>query len=215
MTWANFYLVCFAVGLAFSLLSFFAGGARWHLHLPHLPHAMHGSIGHGPAASGHSGAVKGGSHGHVGQVSPFNFVSFAAFLAWFGGTGYLLSRFWTIWFAMGLGIALLSGVTGAGIIYLFLSKVLISEEENLDPADYEMTGVLGRTSVPIRPGGTGEIIYSQAGTRKTCGARAEDGTAIAKGSEVIVTRYEKGIAYVRLWTEMTGEQSPADSTAEH
>jgi hypothetical protein len=138
-------------------------------------------------------------------------VSFAAFLAWFGGTGYLLTRFWTIWFAMGLGIALLSGVTGAGIIYLFLSKVLMSEEENLDPAEYEMTGVLGRTSVPIREGGTGEIIYSQAGTRKTCGARAEDGTAITKGVEVIVTRYEKGIAYVRLWTEMTGEQPSAEA----
>ena len=196
MTWANFYLICFAVGLAFSLFSFFGAGIRWHVHLPHLPHVMHG-----PGASAHSVTAKGG------QVSPFNFVSFAAFLAWFGGTGYLLSRFWTIWFAMGLGIALLSGVTGAGIIYLFLSKVLMSEEENLDPADYEMAGVLGRTSVPIRQGGTGEIIYSQAGTRKTCGARAEDGTAIAKGSEVIVTRYEKGIAYVRLWTEMTGEES--------
>jgi hypothetical protein len=199
MTWANFYLICFAVGLAFSLLSFFAGGMRWHLHLPHLPHAAPGSV----------------THGHAGHISPFNFVSFAAFLAWFGGTGYLLTRYWTIWFAMGLGIALLSGVTGAGIIYLFLGKVLMSEEENLDPAEYEMTGVLGRTSVPIRQGGTGEIIYSQAGTRKTCGARAEDGTAIGKGSEVIVTRYEKGIAYVRLWTEMTGEQSPADSAAEH
>jgi hypothetical protein len=138
-------------------------------------------------------------------------VSFAAFLAWFGGTGYLLTRFWTIWFAMGLGIALLSGATGAGIIYLFLGKVLMSEEENLDPADYEMTGVLGRTSVPIRQDGTGEIIYSQAGTRKTCGARAEDGGAIAKGCEVIVTRYEKGIAYVRLWTEMTGEQPSAEA----
>jgi len=102
---------------------------------------------------------------------------------------------------------LLSGITGAGIIYLFLSRVLTSEEENLDPADYEMPGVLGRTSVPIRQGGTGEIIYSQAGTRKTCGARAEDGAAIAKGTEVIVTRYEKGIAYVRLWTEMAGEES--------
>jgi hypothetical protein len=210
MTWANFYLVCFAVGLAFSVISFFAGGVRWHLHLPHLPHAMHGAITHGPVASGHSVSVKGGARGQAGPVSPFNFVSFAAFLAWFGGTGYLLTRFWTVWFAMGLGIALLSGVTGAGIIYLFLSKVLMSEEENLDPADYEMTGVLGRTSVPIRQGGTGEIIYSQAGTRKTCGARAENGTAIAKGSEVIVTRYEKGIAYVRLWTEMTGEQSLAE-----
>jgi hypothetical protein len=71
--------------------------------------------------------------------------------------------------------------------------------------------VLGRTSVSIRQDGTGEIIYSQAGTRKTCGARAEDGTAIAKGAEVIVTRYEKGIAYVRLWTEMTGEQPSAEA----
>jgi len=111
----------------------------------------------------------------------------------------------------GFRVALLGGVTGAGIIYLFLSKVLMSEEENLDPAEYEMTGVLGRTSVPIREGGTGEIIYSQAGTRKTCGARAEDGTAITKGVEVIVTRYEKGIAYVRLWTEMTGEQPSAEA----
>jgi len=208
MTWATFYLVCFAVGLAFSLLSFFTAGVRWHLHLPHLPHAP---VTHGPVAGGHSASVKGGAGGQSGQISPFNFVSFAAFLAWFGGTGYLLTRFWTIWFAMGLGIALLSGVTGAGIIYLFLSKVLMSEEENLDPADFEMTGVLGRTSVPIRQGGTGEIIYSQAGTRKTCGARAEDGTAIAKGAEVIVTRYEKGIAYVRLWTEMTGEQPSAEA----
>jgi len=209
MTWANFYLICFAVGLAFSLLSFFAGGVRWHLHLPHLPHAMHGPTTHVPAG-GSLANVKGGARMRGGQVSPFNFVSLAAFLAWFGGTGYLLTRFWTIWFAMGLGIALLSGVTGAGIIYLFLSKVLMSAEENLDPADYEMAGVLGRTSIPIRQGGTGEIIYSQAGTRKTCGARAENGTAIEKGSEVIVTRYEKGIAYVRLWTEMTGEQSSTE-----
>ena len=113
MTWGNFYLVCFVVGLAFSLLSFFTVGVRWHLHLPHLPH---GFIGHGPVAGGHAVSVKGGARTQAGQISPFNFVSFAAFLAWFGGTGYLLTRFWTIWFAMGLGIALLSGVTGAGII---------------------------------------------------------------------------------------------------
>jgi hypothetical protein len=94
---------------------------------------------------------------------------------------------------------------GGGIVFLFLSKVLTSEDENMDPADYEMVGVLGRTSISIREGGTGEIIYSQAGTRRTCGARSEEGVAIAKGVEVVVTRYERGIAYVRLWTEMSGE----------
>jgi hypothetical protein len=49
-------------------------------------------------------------------------------------------------------------------------------------------------------------VYSQAGTRRVCGARSEDGTAIPKGTEVVVTRYEKGIAYVRLWSEMSGDQ---------
>ncbi len=99
-----------------------------------------------------------------------------------------------------------SGLVGGGIIFLFLSRVLISDEENMDPADYEMVGVLGRVSSSIREGGTGEIIYTQMGTRRVCGARSDDGTAIAKGTEVVVTRYEKGIAYVRLWSEMSGEK---------
>jgi ribosomal protein L35 len=60
-----------------------------------------------------------------------------------------------------------------------------------------MVGVLGRMSIPIRPGGTGELIYSQEGTRHVTGARSEDGIAHPKGAEVMVTRYEKGIAYVR------------------
>ncbi|HLB89961.1 MAG TPA: hypothetical protein VJK29_20045 [Terriglobales bacterium] len=217
MTWADFYLICFAVGFAFSLLSFLAGGLRWHFRLPHLPHAHLPApriqVGHGPAVAGHgaahppAGGGKAVMGGQPSQISPFNFVTMTAFLAWFGGTGYLLTRYWSVWFAMGLGIAVLSGLAGAAIVFLFLSKVLISQEENLDPADYEMVGVLGRISVPIRAAGTGEIIYSQAGTRRTCGARAEDGSAIAKGNEIVVTRYEKGIAYVRLWTEMAGEES--------
>jgi hypothetical protein len=65
--------------------------------------------------------------------------------------------------------------------------------------------VLGKLAVPIREGGTGELIYSQMGTRRVCGARSETGTAILKGTEVVVTRYEKGIAYVRLWSELSGD----------
>jgi hypothetical protein len=110
-----------------------------------------------------------------------------------------------VWVGLGLLLSVGSGLVGGGIIFLFLSRILISDEENMDPADYEMVGVLGRLCVPIREGGTGEIIYSQVGTRRVCGARSEDGGAIAKGAEVVVTRYEKGIAYVRLWSEMSGE----------
>jgi hypothetical protein len=71
-----------------------------------------------------------------------------------------------------------------------------------------MVGVLGRMSIPIRPGGTGELIYSQEGTRHVTGARSEDGIGIGKGAEVMVTRYEKGIAYVRPWEDPAGEAEP-------
>jgi hypothetical protein len=159
-------------------------------------------VAHGPGAAQTQGTHQGAQGSNV---SPFNPPSLAAFLAWFGGTGYLLTRFSAVWVGLGLLLSVISGLVGGGIIFLFLSRVLISDEENMDPADYEMVGVLGRLCVSIRAGGTGEILYSQAGTRRVCGARSEDGSAIAKGAEVVVTRYEKGIAYVRLWSEMSGE----------
>jgi membrane protein implicated in regulation of membrane protease activity len=206
MTWADFYLICFAVGFLLSAISFIAGGLRWHLHLPHFPHGGgHVHVGHGPVTHGTGGNATAAHAGHAAPVSKFNFITLTAFLAWFGGTGFLITRFSGIWFALGLLISVAAGLVGAAIVFMFLTRVLISHEENMDAADYEMVGVLGRTSIPIRAGGTGEIIYSQAGTRRTSGARSEDGSAIEKGAEIVVTRYDKGIAYVRLWEEMSGE----------
>jgi membrane protein implicated in regulation of membrane protease activity len=216
LTWSDFYLTCFAVGFLLSAVSFIAGGLRWHLHLPHLPHAGghvmggHASVGHVPTAA-NTGAATSAHAARQSSVSPFNFVTLTAFLAWFGGTGFLITRFSSLWFALGLLIAMAAGLFGAAIVFLFFSRVLISREENMDSADYEMVGVLGRISMPIRAGGTGEIIYSQAGTRRTCGARSEDGNAIEKGAEVVVTRYDKGIAYVRRWEEMSNEESRTDN----
>jgi membrane protein implicated in regulation of membrane protease activity len=207
MTWSDFYLICFAVGFFFSVLSFALAGLHWHLpfnlHLPHgwglAPGAAHGPVG------GHMAGPHGHAPGSGGAVSPLNPVTTAAFLAWFGGTGYLITRFSSILSVLGLLLAMAAGLVGAAIVFLFLTRVLISHEENMDPADYEMVGVLGKISIPIRAGGTGEIIYSQAGTRRTCGARSENGNAIGKGAEIVVTRYDKGLAFVRLWEEMSGE----------
>ena len=214
MTWADFYLICFAVGFCFSFFSFLFGGSRaGRLHLPHF----HGHVGgahlpsagapaaHGPVVAGHAPVAGAGTHAQQDSgVSPFNFVTLTAFLAWFGGTGYLLTRYSGLWVGFGLLASVTSGLIGGSIVFVFLSKVLISEEENMDPADYEMVGVLGRVCSSIREAGTGEMAYSQMGTRRVCGARSDDGTAIAKGTEVVVTRYEEGIAYVRLWSEMSG-----------
>jgi hypothetical protein len=213
-TWADFYLICFAVGFCFSFFSFVFGGARFgRMHLPHL----HGPGTHVPSAHfpGHGGSSPGGPQiagaetrtgGTGADVSPFNLATLTAFLAWFGGTGYLLSRYSTLWVGLGLLASVASGLMGGGIVFVFMSKVLMSREENMDPGDYEMVGVLGHVSSSIRAGGTGEIVYSQMNRRRACGARSEDAGAIAKGTEVIVTRYDKGIAYVRLWSEMSDER---------
>jgi hypothetical protein len=210
MTWANFYLVCFGVGFVLSVVSFLGGAfrlhlpGRLHLHLPHLGHAHVPHIPAGRFPAGHVGAAHGATGLRAGaSVSPFDFTTLMAFLAWFGGIGYLLATYSRVWALVGLGIATLSGLGGASIIFLFLSRVLLAHEASLDPHDYEMLGVLSRVSVPIRPGGTGEIVFSQGGARHACGARSEDGEEIAKGAEVVVTRFERGIAYVRRWDELT------------
>jgi membrane protein implicated in regulation of membrane protease activity len=178
MNWAEFYFACFVFGFGLSVLALLGGSVR--LHVPHL-HLHHGHMG------------RGGSW--------FNMATIAAFLAWFGGTGYLLERYYSVWFVLALGISIVSGIGASAVVFWFVAKVLIEREAPLDPADYDMVGVLGKLSNPIRAGGTGEVIYSQEGTRRVAGARSEDGAAIPKGTEVVVTRYEKGIAYVRAWDE--------------
>jgi len=194
MSWAIFYLVCFLIGVTLSVLSFVGGT----LHLPHVHvHVPHAHI---PHATGHVATRQGGQ---TAEMPFFNFATVTAFLAWFGGSGYLLTRYSAFTVTVIMLIAVVVGLLGAAFIFLFLVKFLMKHDRELDPADFDRVGVLGRVISPIREGGTGEIIFSQAGTRQTCGARSESGDALAKDTEIVVTRYEHGIAYVRKWDEMS------------
>jgi hypothetical protein len=205
--WAIAYLVCFLVGVTLSALAFLGGG--WHIphvnvHTPHVP--VHTPHVHVPTPHGGHIATPHAAGAHAaaqGAEMPFiNFGTIAAFLVWFGGAGYLLTRYSTLVVSIVLLVAVIVGMIGASIIFWFVAKLLMKHDRELDPADYERVGVLGRIISPVRQGGTGELIFSQEGTRHTCGARSENGEALAKGTEVIVTRYERGIAYVRRWDEM-------------
>jgi membrane protein implicated in regulation of membrane protease activity len=187
MTWAVFFLCCFVAGAVFSIVSFISG----HMHV---------HFGHHGGAHVHSGH---GGHAGKGDVSPMNPSTIAAFLVWFGGAGYLAVVYYQAWFAVALGVATLSGLVGGSVIFWFLAKFLLGHEKELDPADYEMVGVLGSVSGTIRADGTGEILYSRDGTRRAAVARSEEGSRIPLGTEVVVTRYENGIAYVKRWDEMS------------
>lgn len=206
MTIMDIYLICFIVGLLLSLTSFLFGTLHLHLHahLPHLGHGLHiPHLGHVTPVGHASPGGSGGAGGNGAEMPLFNFGTITAFLAWFGGVGYLLTRHTHMYAVAGVGLSLLAGAAGAAIVFLLVAKVLMKHEKNLDPADYSMIGVLGSVVSTIREGGTGEIVYSQEGTRRVTGARSDAGTAISKGTEVVVTRYEKGIAYVRPWEELS------------
>jgi membrane protein implicated in regulation of membrane protease activity len=217
MTWPDIYLLCFAIGALWALLALLLGG--FHLGHSASPHSLHGPTIDGPSVHGAS------AHGHAGHAHLFghplsqgdlakavaNDVSriagminpscAAVFLAWFGGVGYLLTRHSGLGFWINLIVAVAVGCAGAFILTAFL-RFLESREQPLNPADYDMVGVLGRVSSAIRPDGVGEIIYVRDGARKPLSARSDDAQPIARGEEVIVTRYEKGIAYVRTWDAM-------------
>lgn len=200
MTWEGFYLVCFGVGFVFAVLGFLGGVLDWplshvfHLHLP-----------------GHAGHHGGASHGH--GHSAFNFATAMAFLAWFGGMGYLLSIGGHLPALLVVGAAVVSGFAGGAIVFVFLTRVLLRHEQAPDALDADMIGVLARVTVPIREGGTGEIVYSQAGTRKSSAARNERPGGIPRGVEVVVTRFERGIAFVRPWDELTGSEELLPETS--
>jgi hypothetical protein len=194
----NWYLICFGVGLVLSVLAFVSGFG--HLQFGHL-HLGHFHLGHAHAGHLHTHAPHGG---HDSSLSPLNGFTLLAFLCWFGGAGYLLRRFSSLWGMGVFGLAVLSGLAGAGIIFWFLARVLLPRERVLLAEDTEMTGVLARVSSPIREGGTGEIAYSQGGARRAAAARSDAGAPIERDVEVVVLRYERGIAYVRPWSELEG-----------
>lgn len=186
MTWEHFFLGCFLFGFLFSLVGVLASSAHLHFH----GHGFHG---------GHLSHA----HGHQAASSKFNFGTITAFLTWFGGTGYILTSWGRFGLALIFFLAAAVGLIGAAIIFLVVARLLAPGDQPLDPADYRIIGALGTVTSPVRANGTGEMIYVQQGRRAAVAIRSENGGPIPKGREVVVTRYEQGIAYVREWEELT------------
>jgi membrane protein implicated in regulation of membrane protease activity len=211
MTWSDLYLGCFIVGFSLSLLSFLAGAV--HIHMPFKMHwpfhgwhiGHHGGLGggHGAAGGSSQGPAHGGSRGGNSHVSWFNASSVLAFLAWFGGIGYILAVHSTMVAVVALLIAAGSGLAAAWIVFKFMVKLMNEEGSYLKDEDYRHEGIVATVTMPIRENGIGEIVFLQGGVRKSAGARSHDGKPLELGAEVVTERYENGIAYVHRWSEFT------------
>jgi hypothetical protein len=174
------FLAIFVFGALFTLVSAVLGAV--------------GGIGHGHFHHGHASDVHGSSDTWLSGSA------ITAFLTCFGAAGYLLTTLseWALP-AVVLG-AVLGGAAGAALIARYLSLVLQGTRV-MDPDDYRLEGTIGHITVSIPAHGTGEVVFSKAGTRRSEAARSLDHSPIPRGTEVVIAEYENGTASVQPWAE--------------
>jgi transcriptional regulator with XRE-family HTH domain len=135
MTWSDFYLICFLVGFGAQR----AGAAGRHgapaysapARAPRGPYAARR-----PARAARR-------PGSISEPWPPSWPGSAARdICWSILPRLVRGR---------RGVATLSGLGAAAVVFWFLAKVLMADDVPLDPADYDMVGVLGRTTIPSVP----------------------------------------------------------------
>ncbi len=189
-----FYLGSFLFGLLFSAFSHLLGVAHVGAHLPKTFHG-HGFGSHGASPDGHGGGHRGLSGRAAGGL--VNPASILAFVSWFGGVGYQARHALGLVTPASIACGLAGGSVAAVVVWWFLVKVILPQDRALDPEDYRLPGTAARVSSTIRPGGTGEIVFEQAGVRQASAARAADGTGLARGASVVIVEHERGVALVQ------------------
>ena len=203
---ANLFLSIFLFGLIFTVasivLGFAQGGDFGAGHDATVDVGGHADA--GGADTGHLGGHDAQAHAHSDSSahhagpSVFNVPTIMAFLTWFGGAGFIFRQTLGAGWFVAVPLALVSGVVGGAIMFALLARVLWPMmSKPMSTSDYDLPGTPARVVSSIREGGVGEIVYEKGGTRFTAGARSEDGYAITRGAEVVIVRYERGLAYVQ------------------
>lgn len=190
------FLGLFLFGLVFTVLSFVLGFAQLELHIPGVDGF---ELGTGDGHAVHTDA----------SPSPFSVSTILAFVTWFGGIGYLLNTLDTLPAVAVLGLSGLGGLIGASIVFFVLARLLLpGQTAPLREDDYRVEGTLARVSLPMSGERVGEIRFTKGGTARSEGARSADGSLLSRNTEVVVLRYERGIAYVEPLDKLLAERTP-------
>jgi len=172
------YLICFGVGLLFTIVSALIGDVFGGHGIDHA--ADVGTHGHAEAGYEHTG---------MPGLSPFSPTTIASFITAFGGLGLIFSRIEAtkrVWISAPL--AALGGLAIAGGVFLIFNKVFSKTQSSSEGRVATLVGVQATVITPIPQHGVGEIAYVQAGSRYTAPARTETGAAVTGGATVKITR---------------------------
>lgn len=211
----------------------FSGHVGHTSDIGHAGHANGGSANAGSAGA-HAGPaahathpIDGSSHESAkvtSSASPFNLMTLMTFLTWFGGAGYILYVLASWPLILSLIGAVVAGIIGGWLVYLLLVKFFLAGAVSTDPSAREVVGSIARVTIPITKDAPGEVVYTLDGARHSDGARSLDALPIPGGTEVVIVRLERGIAYVQPWSRFVDESvttqrkasldSPPDKSSE-
>ena len=170
------YLVCFGVGLLFTIVS-----------------AVMADVFGGHGAGGAEGA---GGHAEAGfdsndmpGFSPLSPTTIAAFITAFGGFGMVLSKFEaTNNPLLSVPLSLAGGFLVSAALFMLFRAIFSRTQSSSEARVSKLVGTVGTVITPIPANGVGEVAYVTGGSRYTAPARAMGTGEIANGAAVKITR---------------------------
>lgn len=177
MTVGVFFIGLLAVGVVYAVI---AGAAGW------LSDLGGGDI--HVDASGHLDA---------GHPHPISGTTIATFVTGFGGGGTVAHYLFELSLGGSLAVATTTGVLLAAAAFFILELIFKHTQAGSEFAVGEMVGREGAVITAIPADGTGEVAYTVKGQRESAPARSHDGTAIAKGRQIMIEKVVGSTLYVR------------------
>jgi len=169
------YAICLVAGLVFTIISAFFG---------------HLFGGHAEVHVGMDGQADGGlgSDGVQGMsiLSPTVMASFVTAFGAFGLIYCNLDLTSNPW--INAPLSLVSGLVVAVLVLWMFNSMFKKVEGSSESRVAQLVGQMAAIVTPIPVNGVGEISYTQAGSRYSAPARAEQGGPIAGGQTVRITR---------------------------
>jgi membrane protein implicated in regulation of membrane protease activity len=190
------YLVCFGVGLLFTIVSAFMADVFGG-------HEIGGDTGGSDGAGGdaHAGA---GGHSEAGFGShdmpgfaPLSPATIASFVTAFGGIGMILTKVnATSSVVISAPLAAVGGLTVAACVLWLFRTVFRHTQGSSESRVADLIGASATVITPIALNGVGEIAYVDGGSRYTAPARSEGGLSVGNGQTVRITRIVGTTYYV-------------------
>lgn len=167
------YFITFAIGLVWAIFVLVAGGSGE----VGVPNADVGDISFGDLDSFDMGSVE------VSAISP---ITISTFITTFGGIGIITRQAFGFSVPASLMAATGSGLLLSGLMFLFYTKFLIGSQGSSEVQVQQLVGQIAEVTVPISEKGVGKIALVAQRARVTYPARSSRGTAIERGTLVVI-----------------------------